>query len=400
VRIVRVITRLNVGGPAIQAARLTADLADRGNRTLLIHGRLGAGEGDMRYLLPPDASNVIYLDALQRSIAPFSDVRACGRMLKVLRQVRPDIVHTHMAKAGLLGRLAALIYNRTAGRRTPTRIVHTYHGHVLEGYFRPVVARAFVAVERWLARRTDVLIAVSPRVCLELVERFGIAPRSRFAIVPLGFDLRAFAAIDDDARAAARTALDLRPDARVVTTVGRLTAIKNHAMLLNSLQDLAARIPAIVLLIAGDGELRPDLERQAETLGIGDRVRFLGWRRDLDVIYAATDVFALTSRNEGTPVAMIEAMAAGVPVVATDVGGVADVLSDSRAGLLVASDDANGLSVAIEELLRSPMELRARGAHARASVLERYDVRRLVNDIDSLYRSLLRDAQRLDETPG
>jgi glycosyltransferase involved in cell wall biosynthesis len=389
VRIVRVITRLNIGGPAIQAARLTTDLAGRGYDTTLMHGRLGAGEGDMRYLLAPDAPNVLYVDALRRPIAPGHDVRAFHAILATLRAVRPDIVHTHMAKAGLLGRLAAMIYNRTTGSARPARIVHTYHGHVLDGYFRPLVASAFVRLERWLARGTDALVAISPRILDELVDRFTIAPRDRFAVVPLGFDLAPLSAIDDEARRAARVELGIGPSTRVVTTVGRLTAIKNHALMLEAAARLASRVPDLVLLLAGDGELRADLERDATRLGIADRVRFLGWRRDLPTIYGATDVFVLTSRNEGTPVALIEAMAAGVPGVATNVGGVPDVMADPGLGVLVPSDDAAALAAGVEALLCDAAARRAMGARARASVLQRYGIGRLVDDVDRLYRSLL-----------
>jgi glycosyltransferase involved in cell wall biosynthesis len=389
VRIVRIITRLNIGGPAIQAARLTMDLAPRGYATTLVHGRLGTGEGDMRYLLAEDLPDVIYVDSLQRPIAPVADLRAFRAILTTLRAVRPDIVHTHMAKAGLLGRLAAIAYNRTTGRERPARIIHTYHGHVLEGYFRPVAANAFVRLERWLARATDALVAISPRIRDDLVERFAIAPRARFAIVPLGFDLGPLAAVDEAARAAARAALGIAPATTVITTVGRLTAIKHHALLLNAACRLASRLPDVVFLIAGDGELRPDLERRAADLGIADRVRFLGWRRDLPVIYGATDVFVLTSRNEGTPVALIEAMAAGVPGVATDVGGVSDVISDPGLGALVPSDDVDALVAGIEHVRRSDASRRMMGERARASVLQRYGIGRLVDDVDRLYRSLL-----------
>jgi glycosyltransferase involved in cell wall biosynthesis len=329
------------------------------------------------------------VDALQRPIAPAADFRAFRVILATLRAVRPALIHTHMAKAGLLGRLAAMTYNLTTGRAHPARIVHTYHGHVLDGYFRPAVARAFVQLEQWLARGTDKLVAVSPRVRDELVQRFRIAPNDRFTVVPLGFDLASFAAIDDRSRAAARAELGIAAGTIVITTVGRLTAIKNHALLLNAAQHLIAAHPEILVLIAGDGEQRAQLERQAANLGIADRVRFLGWRRDLDTVYGASDIFVLTSRNEGTPVALIEAMAAGVPGVSTNVGGVSDVIADPGVGVLVPSDDAAALAAGVETLLPDAASRRAMGTRARASVLQRYDIRRLLDDVDRLYRSLL-----------
>lgn len=388
-RILRIITRLNIGGPSIQATRLTTALSEYGYTTTLLHGRLGEAEGDMRYLLPPGGVDVRYLDSLRRPIAPSADVRALRAILRTLDEVQPDIVHTHMAKAGLLGRIAALIYNRTSGRRHPARLVHTYHGHVLEGYFNPVTSSAFIRLERWLGHATDALVAISPRVRDELVGRFRIAPPDRFHIVPLGFDLATLAAIGPAERAAARQGLDIPGDALVVTTVGRLTAIKNHELLLNAAREIASASPRATFLIAGDGELREPLEARARELGIADRVRWLGWRRDLVTLYGATDVFALTSRNEGTPVALIEAMASGVPGVSTDVGGVADVIADRSTGILVPPDAPSALAAAVTRLLADDSARREMGARARQAVLTRYDVKRLVSDIDRLYRSLI-----------
>ncbi len=388
-RVLRIITRLNVGGPAIQAARLTTDLRPLGYDTALVHGHVAAGEGNMRDLLAADEPGVYYVDSLCRPIRPADDWRAFLRLGEVLREFQPAIVHTHMAKAGLLGRLATFAYNRTAGRARPARIVHTYHGHVLEGYFSPAMTAALIRTERWLGRGTDVLVAISPRIRDELIGRFRIAPLDRFRIVPLGFDLAPLAAVGPAERAAARRRLEIPLDALVVTTVGRLTAIKNHELLLNAARDVASASPRAIFLIAGDGELREPLEARARALGLGDRVRWLGWRRDLATIYGATDVFALTSRNEGTPVALIEAMAAAVPGVSTDVGGVADVIADESTGILVPLDDPLALAAAVTRLLADDHTRREMGARARQAVLARYDVKRLVSDIDALYRSLM-----------
>ena len=168
-RVVRVITRLNVGGPAIQAITLADRLTARGIDTVLVHGQLDASEGDMRYLLPVSVA-VREVQALRRPLTPVHDAVALARLLQILRDFRPHIVHTHMAKAGTIGRLAAAIYNRTAGRRALARVVHTYHGHVLEGYFSPAKTRMFLGIERGLARLTDCLVAISPEIRTELLE--------------------------------------------------------------------------------------------------------------------------------------------------------------------------------------------------------------------------------------
>jgi glycosyltransferase involved in cell wall biosynthesis len=388
VRILRVITRLNIGGPSIHALELSHRLAARGHETLLVHGALDAGEGDMRYHAAPSVS-LRCVAALRRPLAPADDVRALAQLISIVREFQPQIVHTHMAKAGAIGRTAARLCNIGQHGEARSRTVHTYHGHVLEGYFSPAKARLFVAIERQLARTTDRLIAISPRIEHELADDYRIGIPAQYRVVPLGFDLSALLAIDDEMRRDARARLDIPPEAHVVSTVGRLTAIKDHELFL----DVAARVvssdAAARFLIVGDGDRRSALETGAATRGIGDRVAFLGWRRDLAAIYGATDVFLLTSRNEGTPVALIESLAAGVPGVSTDVGGVADVIDADTLGLLAPTGAADALAHHVLTLLRDPDRRRRIGTAGRARVSARYTIERLVDDIDRLYRELL-----------
>jgi glycosyltransferase involved in cell wall biosynthesis len=387
-RVLRLITRLNVGGPSIQAMTLSERLTSRGFETLLVHGRLDAGEGDMRYLLPASVA-VRYLPALRRPPAPALDAIALAQLLDVMRDFRPQIVHTHMAKAGALGRVAAAIYNHTAGRDRPARVVHTYHGHVLEGYFGATKTRIFLGIERGLARATDRIVAISPAIRRDLLAGYGIGRAEQYAVVPLGFDLSALVAINESARALARAALDIPASAHVVTTVGRLTAIKQHALFLDVAAIVAAQDREAIFVVAGDGDLRGALEHQAHALGIDRRVRFLGWRRDLATIYAASDVFLLTSGNEGTPVALIESLASGVPGVSTDVGGVRDVLESDAVGLLAPDGDSPALATHVISLLADRDRRQRMGAAGRALVLARYDLDRLVADVEALYRKLL-----------
>jgi glycosyltransferase involved in cell wall biosynthesis len=388
IRVLRVITRLNVGGPSIQAISLCDRLLSRGFETLLVHGQLDAGEGDMRYLLPASVT-VRRLSALRRPLAPLHDAAALAQLVDVMRDLKPQIVHTHMAKAGTLGRLAAAIYNRTAGRGRRARVVHTYHGHVLDGYFSARKTRLFLAIERGLARATDRIVAISPSIRQQLLDDYHIGRADQYSVVPLGFDLSPFTAIDERARAEARGALAIASDAHVVATVGRLTAIKQQALFLEVAARVAASDPHSVFVIVGDGERRGALEAQARTLGIGGRVRFLGWRRDLATIYAASDLLLLTSRNEGTPVALIESLASGVPGVSTDVGGVRDVLVDDSVGMTAADGDASTLADQVTALLADPERRRRMGAAGRALVVARYGVDRLVADVEAIYRGLL-----------
>ncbi len=387
-RVVRIITRLNIGGPSIQAAELSSRLRLRGVETVLVHGQVAGGEGDMRYLLQSDVDSR-HVPALRRRLSPAYDAAAFYRILAILREVQPHIVHTHMAKAGTLGRLAAGVYNRTTDRAAPARVVHTYHGHVLEGYFNSGTARFFTWTERQLARITDAIIAISPRIRAELVDEFHVGRPDQYRVVPLGFDLAELNAIADRDRGEARRALGVPGEARVVTTVGRLTATKQPRLFLDTARLVARDNPRALFLIAGDGELRADLEAYARELELGERVRFLGWRRDLATLYAATDVFLLTSRNEGTPVALIESLAAGVPGVSTDVGGVRDVIDSDEVGLLAPPGDADALARQVSALLADPDRARRMGARGRETTVARYRIERLVDDIAALYRELV-----------
>ena len=389
VRVARVITRLNIGGPAIQAITLSRELAPFGFSTVLIHGNLGPGEGDMTALLPTGDLDVRHVRTLVRRVSPLDDLMTLWRLFRLFRAVRPEIVHTHMAKAGSLGRLAAVLCNRFRRAGDPRiRLVHTYHGHVFEGYFGSLTSRVFMAVERWLGRRTDALIAISSLVRDDVVRTFQVGDEHRTHVIALGFGLDRFFALDSAARLRARKALDISDDAIVITTVGRLTAIKQQALFLEMAADVAAH-PRAMFLIVGDGELREALEAQTAAAGLTERVRFLGWRGDLDVVYGATDVFALTSRNEGTPVALIEAMASGVCAVSTDVGGVGDVITSPEAGVLVPFGDRAALSAAVSELVASGSRRESMGGAGRNAVRSRFDLRRLTHDIAALYTTLL-----------
>lgn len=388
-RVARIITRLNIGGPSIQAINLSHDLRARGFDTCLIHGRLAGGEGDMTTLLPTVAGETLYIDDLVRPVTPLRDLRALWRIYRALCRWQPHIVHTHMAKAGSLGRLAAHAYNLIGGRSRHARLVHTYHGHVFEGYFGSPSTRLFLTIERFLAKRTDALIAISSQVRNDLLQTYSLATERQIHMIPLGFNLDRLLAIGDAQRREARAALGVPEGSIVIATVGRLTAIKQHTLFLDMAGRLARRSDRYLFLVVGDGELRTALESQAGKQGIDGRTRFLGWRGDLDTIYGATDVFVLTSRNEGTPVALIEAMAAGVASVSTDVGGVRDVITGAELGALVPFGDAGVLADAVSSLADASSRREEIGRAARASVRERFHAKRLLDDIERLYWQLL-----------
>jgi glycosyltransferase involved in cell wall biosynthesis len=386
VRLVRIISRLNIGGPAIQAITLTQRLTALGYDTTLIRGREARDEGSMDYLAEEVDVHPVLIRTLERNPGP-QDLVALYLLVRALRARQPRIVHSHAAKAGTLGRLAALLAFRP-GRRPV--LVHTFHGHSLSGYFSSRRNAAFLRIERFLARRTDRLIAVSAEVRDELAE-LGVAPRDRFAVVPLGFDLSSFLVADPERgerRRALRAELGIAEDALVVTLVARLVPIKRVDRFLR-VASLLRDVPGVRFVIVGDGELRDELKVLAQTRALGSALVWAGFRRDMPDVYFASDVVAQTSDNEGTPVALIEAQAAGVPVVTTAVGGVASAVLDGESGRITAVDEDEAMARAIRHYLSDARERREHGERGRRYVNERFTLNGLVASIDGLYRGLL-----------
>jgi glycosyltransferase involved in cell wall biosynthesis len=383
VKVLRVIARLNVGGPALHVAYLTAGLREHGYDTTLVAGTLGRGEDSMAFVAHDLDVQVVTIPELGREISPLRDLIATLRLARLIRRERPQIVHTHTAKAGTVGRLAARL---ARGQQKPV-VVHTFHGHVLRGYFDPIRSRIFAWLERWLARHTTALIAVSPQVRDDLVA-LGVAPPEKFTVIRLGIELEERVG-GKDGRADTRRYFGIPPDRFAVGWIGRMTAIKNTEDVLSAFKELRDLGVDATLCMVGDGPDRAQLERRAHELGIMRDTLFLGYQQDVAPLYAAFDALVLPSSNEGTPVSVIEALAACTPVVATRVGGLPDVVRDGEDGFLVETGNTEALAERLARLASDP-DLRDRmGAAARDRVLPRYAVDRLVDDVDRLYRSLL-----------
>ncbi len=376
VRVLRVIARLNVGGPAIQAITLTSRMRERGYATTLVRGVEGPDEGSMDGLAAAERVSPVLVPSLRRALGP-RDVLATLALVRIIRRERPAILHTHTAKAGTVGRVAAVL----SLRRRPRIVVHTFHGHVLSGYFSPRATRVFTGIERALARVSTCLVAVSDEVREDLI-RLRVAAPDRIVVVPLGFDLAPFVAAGRR-RGPARAALGL-DDGPVVLLVARLVPIKRVDRFLRIAELVTT--PGTTFLIAGDGELREELHASEAARRLRGRVRWLGMRTDIDELLAATDITVLCSDNEGTPVSLIEAQAAAVPVVSTAVGGVPAVVADG--GLLVAADDEAGFAAAIDLLLADAPRRAAMGTAGQQFVVTRFGLDRLVADMDELYRRL------------
>ena len=384
IRVLRVIARLNVGGPALHVSYLASGLEERGYRTTLVAGELARGEGSMTFVAERLGVPVVPLAQLHRDVSPLRDAVAAVQLARLIRRERPHVIHTHTAKAGAVGRLAAL-----AARRSPRPIVvHTFHGHVLRGYFGEVKTAGFRLVERWLARASDALVAVSPQVRDDLAA-LGVAPREKFAVVRLGIELERRVAAELGAREEARRLLGVPPERFLVGWTGRMTAVKRTDDVLLALAGLRRRGVDAALCMVGDGPDRKRVEERARALGIARACLYLGYQEDVAPWYAAFDAVVLASVNEGTPVSVIEALAAARPVVATRVGGVPDVVRDGVDGFLVASGDVEALAERLHRLAGDRALREQMGAAGRARVLPRYAVSRLVDDVDRLYRSLL-----------
>jgi glycosyltransferase involved in cell wall biosynthesis len=379
IRILRIIARLNVGGPAIQACALTTRLDPARYQTRLVAGAEAADEGSFLDLHGVSVANLLRVPALGRELHPRHDAWTLATLVRLMRRERPHIVHTHTAKAGALGRLAAWLTG------VPV-VVHTFHGHVLDGYFSRAKTRTFLGIERTLARATSRLIAVTPTVRDDLLAK-GIGRPEQFAVLRLGLDLDGFLTTDRAAGTLHRQ-LGVPAGTQLVGIVGRLVPIKAHEVFMQAAARVAATSGAHFVVV-GDGERRAELTAMAERLGLRERVHFLGWRADLAAIHADLDVVALSSANEGSPVALIEAMAAGRAVVSTRVGGVPDVITHDRTGLLVPPADAEALAGAIHRLLGDPARRQALGVAARASVYPAYSMTRLIGEVDALYQELI-----------
>jgi glycosyltransferase involved in cell wall biosynthesis len=381
IRVARVIARLNIGGPAQHVIHLTARLPPDRFQSVLLSGREGPSEGNMDDLAARCAVRPIVVPGLSRRLSPLDDLRSLIFLIRFFRHFRPDIVHTHTAKAGAVGRLAA----RLTG--VPI-IVHTFHGHALHGYFSRPMTSLFLAIERGLARATSRLVTVSDSVKREL-EHYGIGRPGQVTVLPLGVDLDPFLACD--ARAGQfRRELGVDDACPLVGIVARLVPIKRHEDFIAASARVSARVPGTLFLVAGDGERRAELEALAARHGLGERIRFLGWRGDLDRIYADLDVVVLTSANEGSPVSLIEAMASARPVVATGVGGVPDLVEHGVNGLVVPPRDPAAVAEAINALLADGPRRRAMGEAGRKRVRDAFGVDRLVADVDRLYSELVR----------
>jgi glycosyltransferase involved in cell wall biosynthesis len=377
-RILRIITRLNRGGPATNVAIASRGLDGRGFRTLVVHGSLHRGEAS----IPAEALEgieTLHLPELVRPVQPGHDLLALAKLAAIARRFRPHLIHTHLSKAGTLGRLVARF-------RPGTPTVHTFHGIVASEFFSGPASRVVVATERFLARRTSALVAISQTQRDELLH-LRIGRDDQIHVLELAIETSQFRAANARGRAAARRICGVGDDEVAIVYSGRLVAVKRVDWLIAAATPVLLNHPKSALYIVGDGEERKALEEVARSAG-SDRVRFVGWGNSIADWYAAADIVALGSRWEGTPLAVIEAMATGRAVVCTDVGGVRDIIRDGENGYVVPVNDQAEMTAALERLVTDE-KLRERMAAAADRIAARFSAERLVGELETLYRGLI-----------
>jgi glycosyltransferase involved in cell wall biosynthesis len=376
-KILHIMARLNIGGTTPYIIQLIVQQRQMGHDSRLVCGMVGPQEGDMRYLADEKGIELTMLTSLGREISPVRDVRTLWELWQIIRRERPDVVHTHTAKAGFVGRIAAWL------ARVPT-IVHTFHGHVFAGYFSPAKTQLYLWIERFCGLLSTKIIVLSAALKRELSEQYHVANADNFAIVPLGFDLTPFVALDHD-DGAFRAKIGVPMGAPLIGIVGRLVAIKNHAMFLRAAALILKEIPDAYFVLVGDGDQRELLTALVAELGLQERVKFAGWITDLPLVYRALDTTVCSSINEGLPVSLIEAMAAGVPIVATRVGGVPDLLEEGKLGAIVPLDDA-ALAEAVIAAVKAGKQA-PQVQTARQTALARYSIETSATLTEQLYRN-------------
>ena len=401
-KVLRVISRLNIGGPAIHIAFLSNHLDANKYESVLVIGTISPQEGDMSYLLNGFDSDHIYkIEKFQREIHLQRDLLSFFNILKIILIEKPDIVHTHMAKAGALARSAAIIAKPLL--RQKIKIVHTYHGNVLEGYFGRIKSKLFTIVEKVLAVFSDAIIAISDTQKFDLTEKFKICHPAKVQVINLGFDLSKFG---DPSLPKGFIRRKIGVDESVlIGIVGRLVPIKNHYIFFNAARIILDRFPdkSIMFVVVGDGELKSSLQDYAMKISLDEHLIFWGWEKEIELIYADLDIVVLTSLNEGTPVSLIEAMASMVPIVTTDVGGIRDLLGESiekldskhgfhicERGIICRTNDATAIANGIEYTLINGFGSESDNlSKARDYVQTNYSDYKLLNNIENLYDRLL-----------
>lgn len=386
IKILRIINRFNIGGPTYNATFLTRFISDE-FETLLIGGLPEEGEADSLHILEEYNVKPLLIKELQRAPNFKSDRSAYKRIKQIIQEYQPDIVHTHAAKAGALGRKAA----KSCG--VPV-IVHTFHGHVFHSYFGKVKTKLFQFIEQRLAKKSTRIIAISNTQKSELVDEFKIASSSKTTVIPLGFDLQKFNKNATENREITREKFNIKDNEIAIALIGRLAPIKDHTFFLEVIEEIKNQTTkAIRIFIVGDGEERNSIENRIKEIEQNNRfkIEMTSWIKDIAAFNPGMDIICLTSKNEGTPVSLIEAQASNVAVISTDVGGVKDILIENETGFIVTK---GAIKEYTEKLLKLIEDDKLRNSMAEKGwsfVKEKFHYSTLVRNVADLYKELLNE---------
>mgnify|MGYP001277030663 CR=1 FL=1 len=385
IKVVRIINRFNLGGPTFNATFLTRFLSDE-FETTLIGGVPDKGETNSLHILKEYGIKPIVLPEMSRAINISQEYRAYKKIKKILKEIQPDIVHTHASKAGFLGRMAAF------SLRIPV-VVHTFHGHVFHSYFGKFKTTFFKQIERYLAKKSTGIIAISALQKHELADVHKIVNQEKIKVIPLGFDLQKFQEGRIEKREAVRAQYKLSDDEVAITIIGRLAPIKDHDYFLNVIEEVLKQTPQeIKVFIVGDGSEKNHIEDRVNKLNEAypNRIMMTSWILDIATFIQGMDIVCLTSKNEGTPVSLIEAQAAGVPVISTDVGGVRDAMEDGKSGFVVKRENIETYIKNLRLLIEDDKLREKISIFGQKNATEKFGYQRLVLEMEDYYKELLK----------
>lgn len=396
IRVLTIHNRLHLGGPIFIIAYITKYLNSDLYETKLLLGPPLPDEVSADFFLQKE--NVVYtlVEEMTRKINPFNDLIAFWKIRKIIKEFKPDIVHTHTTKAGTLGRIAAWTCN------VPITI-HTFHGHVFHSYFSAPINLAIKLFEKTLATYTDKIVTISKEQRKDICNVYKITSPDKCPMIPLGLDLEKFHQENPSRRIEFRNKYKIQPGEITIGIIGRFAPIKNHLLLLQAIQLINQKSPqtfnSVVLFLIGDGELKNNFTRYLKENNIPSShlertfssggVIFTSWIKEVELALPGLDLVVLTSDNEGTPLSLIEAQAAGVAVLSTDVGGVKDVVKDKETGWLVPKNDPDSLCNKLIEIIQEPTSLKNTGMKGREWVMQEFSIQRLIKDTEKLYNQLL-----------
>ncbi len=385
IRVLRIINRFNIGGPIYNAVLLTAFMPEE-YETLLIGGMPEENEANSLYIAEKYGISPVLISEMQREPNFKNDNSALQKIKEIIRTFQPDIVHTHASKAGALGRKAAFDCG------VPI-VIHTFHGHVFHSYFSWWKTKLYQLIERRLSKKTTGIIAISAIQKNELSLKYKICKPSKIKVIPLGFDLRPFNENRNENRLLTRARYEIQDTEIAVAIIGRLVAVKNHQLFINIIENVHQKTTKkVVYFIVGDGEESDNIQESIKPLREkGMDIRMTSWIKDIATFNAGMDIICLTSKNEGTPVSLIEAQAAGIPIISTNVGGIQDVILENKTGYLVHADDMEGYSEKLTELIENENKRHLMSQNGWSFVEDKFQFPNLIKNMDEYYKSLLKE---------